>query len=79
MSMSVRFELPSTSVPSHVKFDRLFTNTIKEVFGSLPRCLSDDDVRELSVIAAIQKDEPGWQRLIYLIQEHQNITVIEEY
>ena len=79
MSRSVRFEVPQPSARTDVNFDGSFIADLEAVFGPLPLNLNDGDMRELKVLKVMNPNEPGWARLIELIEEHQNIDVKVDY
>lgn len=79
MSRSVRFEIPSPSTETRVKYDGPFIDALVAVFGPLPINLNYGDLRELRVLKATNPDESGWTRLMELIEEHQYIEVKVDY
>lgn len=56
-----------------------FQSQFERVFGSLPKIVTRKDLERLEVIKALNEDEPGWQAVIDLVHQHDQIEVIVEW
>jgi hypothetical protein len=82
MGATITYRIVRPNKPLGVSLPSHFQETCKKIFGSLPKTFVTGDLERLRVVAAMQEDDANqeaWDRLIELVEKHEEIEVDASY